>query len=173
MDELENPFRVRLRLHVTAPGGRQSMVVNVDVPVAFAGIPVGGIVAWAKSLAGCPDLPVNWELCDGHTCVNATSPFYGVVIPNLNGASAQPQRFLRGAAASGATGGEDSHSLSIAELAAHTHGLVYKACNPGTGSTNVVETPSGSAAATGSAGSGTAHENRPCFYEVVFVMRVY
>lgn len=173
MAELVNPFRVRLRLHATGPDGRETMVVNVECPVAFAGIPVGAIVAWAKSLGGCPVLPDNFEECDGHTCVSVLSPFNGVVLPDLNGALGGPQRFLRGAAsASGGTGGEDTHVLSVAELASHSHTIVE---NTGVGTTPGIK-PQNIAATTvltGSAGSGTAHENRPPFYEVVWVIRIF
>jgi hypothetical protein len=171
--ELVNPFRVRFRLHATGPDGRLGMVVNVEVPVLFAGIPVGAIVAFAKSLAGCPVLPDNFEECDGHTCVNALSPFVGVVIPNLNGAAAGAQRFLRGSvSASGAIGGEDAHVLSVAELASHSHTIVE---NTGVGTTPGIK-PQNIAAttvSTGSQGSSVAHENRPPFYEVVWVMRIF
>ena len=149
------------------------MVVNVDVPVGLAGVPVGSIVAFAKSLAGCPTLPDNFEECDGHTCVNVLSPFNGVVIPNLNGASAAAQRFLRGAAASGGVGGADSVALTIPELAAHTHALKYRTGLTVAGTFHLVDQGATNAEVTGSTGSGTAHENRPAFYEVVWVMRVY
>lgn len=170
---LANPYRVRLRFHATAPGGRQTMRVDVEVPVAFAGIPIGAIVAFAKSLPGCPELPVNFEECDGHVCVADDSPFLGVALPNLNGAGEDPQRFLRGAGASGAVGGEDEHVLSIDELAAHVHGIPYAHHSIAAGETDLEGLPGGLHQNSQGAGSDLPHENRPPFYEVVWVMRVY
>lgn len=149
------------------------MVFNVDAPVGLAGVPVGSIVAFAKTLTNCPALPDNFEECDGHTCVNVASTFNGVALPNLNGASAVAQRFLRGAAASGGVGGVDAVALSVAELAAHHHGLFYNSVGPAVGTPHFARVDSGSAANTGDTGSGTAHENRPPFYEVVWVIRVF
>ena len=165
-------WHVHLRFHATCPTGRQTMKAEIDTPIFVEGFPVGAVAAFLASLDGCPDLPSNFELCDGHVCENEASPFFGVSLPDLNGAIAGNQRFLRGAALSGATGGQDSVSLSLAEIAAHTHtvpaqGSIF------TGGGTVVARVGGSGTLTSSsAGSGTAHENRPAFYEVVWIIRV-
>lgn len=74
-------------------------------------VPVGSIIAWAKSLSGVPALPEGWVECNGQTLSDPESPLDGQVIPALNG-SIGTQRFLRGSITSGATGGLDSHSHS-------------------------------------------------------------
>src|SRR3954466_11268031 len=69
-----------------------------------AAIPVGFIGASTNHLANTPALPGTWARCDGQTLSLAGSPFDGLGLPDLNGASG-PQCFLRGAANSGGNGG--------------------------------------------------------------------
>lgn len=61
-------------------------------------VPVGGIIAWHKSLVGCPTLPEQFEECNGQVINDTDSPFDGQTLPDLNGDA----RFLRGGAVSGA-----------------------------------------------------------------------
>ena len=136
--------------------------------------PVGSVIAWLKSYTNTPALPTGWVECDGQTLSDAGSVYNGQVIPNLNASGGGAQRFLRGATASGGTGGEDTHALSVAELAAHSHTFnVYGVTNAGSYQAGAVlpntllASPS-----TSTVGSGTAHENRPPYYEVVWIMRV-
>jgi hypothetical protein len=164
-------YGVRLRLHATGPDGRQSMVYTMDVSLFVGAVPVGGVVAWCKSASGTPGLADNWEECDGHTCEKEESPFYGSALPNLNGAGGEAQRFLRGAGASGGVGGEDAHVLTVPELAAHSH--AEHVGDGGSGSLTALAAGSHAAYGSGGAGSGVAHENRPAFYEVVWIVRVY
>jgi hypothetical protein len=115
-------------------------------------------------------LEANYAECNGQSLSDAGSPYNGVTLPNLNGSGGGTQRFLRGKTRSGATGGEDTHALTIPELAAHTHSsLVSTGQSVLTGGAGVGESTSGN---TGSTGSGTAHENKPSYYEIVWVMRV-
>jgi microcystin-dependent protein len=134
--------------------------------------PVGSIVSWAKSAVGTPALPGQWEECNGQVCSTVGSPYFGLALPNLNGALGQPQRFTRGALASGGVGGADSVALTTPELPSHTHPLFYNTLSVAGGAVQIVRNDSGSAGVTGSTGSGFAHENRPAFYEVVFIIRV-
>jgi len=129
-------------------------------------VPVGGIIAWDKNLTGTPSLPAYFVECNGQTINDSDSPYDGVTIRDLNGGN----RFLRGNATSGATGGSETHTLSAAEMPSHTHTV---ARGGSSGSTNCYG-GSGSIADlnTGSAGSGSAHENRPPYTDVVWVMRI-
>jgi len=68
-------------------------------------VPVGGVIPWLSNLAGVPNLPVGWMLCDGSTVADALSSMNGTVIPDLNG----DNRFLRGADTAGGTGGSETH----------------------------------------------------------------
>jgi len=60
-------------------------------------VPVGGIIAWHKSLTGTPSLPGNFVECNGQTISDNDSPYDGATIPDLNGDA----RFLRGGSSSG------------------------------------------------------------------------
>jgi hypothetical protein len=143
----------------------------VTVAKCAAGViaPVGSVFSWLKTLTNTPALPANWVECNGQVLSDADSVYDGVTLPNLNGASAQPQRFLRGAATSGTTGGEDAHTLSAAEMPTHSH--LYSG-GTGGASGSADGTTGNLNKSTTDAGSGNAHENRPSFYEVVFIMRI-
>ena len=135
--------------------------------------PIGAVLPWFKTFANVPALPDGWVECDGTAISDADSPMNGQTLPDLNGDNA----FLNGNSTSWASGakdgGEDTHVLTTAELASHSHDILAK--STGSGGTNVqqtVATAGGSTESTETAGSGTAHENRPPFYNVVFIMRV-
>ena len=67
--------------------------------------PIGGIVAFHKSMSGVPTIPSSWVECDGSTISDVSSPMNGQVVPDLNGGN----RFLEGSTTSGATGGALTH----------------------------------------------------------------
>lgn len=105
------------------------------------------------------DIPDGWYLCDGN---NST--------PDLRG------KFVVGAGGDyspGDTGGEDSHTLTVAELAAHAHTISNMAHGGETsvGSPNAWMHGMGGTHTTLSAGGGAAHENRPPFYALCFIMK--
>ena len=68
-------------------------------------VPIGGIVSWAKTLSGVPNLAEGWVECDGAVLVDALSTLNGQTIPDLNG----DNRFMRGNSTSGGTGGSETH----------------------------------------------------------------
>lgn len=138
------------------------------------GFPTGGIVMWSGSVA---TIPSGWFLCDG---TNGT--------PDLR------NRFVVGAGGAygvGDTGGVAEVTLTEAQMPAHSH----------TGSTNSAGNhthsvargaPGGEGAANGTTGSsfdtgvggahshsltinntggGQAHENRPPYYALCFIMK--
>ncbi len=115
-----------------------------------AGIPAGGIIMWSGSIAS---IPSGWALCNGS---NGT--------PNLQ------DRFIVGAGGSysiGESGGEAAHTLTEAEMPAHTHPV------QGTGSGgNLNGANTSGPATTGSTGGGLAHENRPPYYSLAYIMRL-
>ena len=134
-------------------------------------VPTGVILMWHGDLA---DIPTGWVLCDGS---NGTPNLIAKFIRGISTSSTDP----------GTTGGEDAHSLTEAELASHTHiwsggtsgvqpGFTGQAPNPIAhfhmtasqyGRSNTVVTTGTNA----NTGSGTAHENRPAFYEVAYIMK--
>lgn len=114
-------------------------------------VPKFGIILWAGALA---DIPLGWALCDGN---NGT--------PNLR------DRFVIGAGnlAFGATGGEATHVLSEAEMPAHMH-LQYTG-NSGGGGYPTGNNDGQYSRNTSSTGSGSAHENRPPYYALAYIMK--
>lgn len=115
--------------------------------------PVGAVVAWLKDMPGVStNLPVGWVECNGQTLSDAESPLDGQLIPNLNGASGGVQRFLSGGTSSGGTGGTNTISLS------------HQVTTVNQRDWDVV----------GPDESYAAHnfDNRPPFYEVVWIIRV-
>ena len=109
-------------------------------------VPVGGIIAWVKTLAGVPNLAEGWVECDGSVLVDSQSSLNGQTIPDLNG----DNRFLRGNSTSGTTGGTTTHTHS-------TTTVLMK-----DGILNNV-TPLATIA---------AGDNIPPYYNIVWVMRI-
>ncbi len=129
--------------------------------------PIGGIVAWAKTLSGVPNLAEGWVECDGATLVDALSPLNGQTIPDLNGGE-----FLEGRATSGATGGSATMAHTHVTDLSNATGFVLD--DSGGGTANVHNLCTSNDNATGNITSGAASntENRPPFYTVVWIMRV-
>ena len=136
-------------------------------------VPIGGIVSWAKTLTGVPNLAEGWVECDGSVLVDALSPLNGQTIPDLNGGI-----FLRGDTTSGGTGGATS--------AAHTHDesfgpngtdLAFKASGAhGTGSSIITDRYIASSARADEIPAfktkSTSVSIIPLYYNVVWIMRV-
>lgn len=116
-------------------------------PASPVVVPVGTIMAWAKSMTNTPSLPRGWVECNGQAIEDPQSPYVGQSVPDLNGATEEGGRFLRGAAASGATGGSTTH----------TH-PGYRSQKYGTQRSPVA--------------APIPAEHLPPFYSVVWIMRV-
>ena len=83
---------------------RQQLTSVAYALKAADAIPAGGIIMWSGAIDA---VPAGWALCDGN---NGT--------PDLR------DRFVLGAGnsfAQGATGGEQTHVLTVAEMPSHTH----------------------------------------------------
>ena len=123
--------------------------------------PIGAVIAWLKSFTNTPNLPDGWVECDGSVLSDGDSVYDGQTLPDLNG----DNRFLRGNSTSGGTGGQDVNS--------HTHSATTSA--PSATLTYLSE--SGSTYATGShthtvnTSVPSDTENRPPFYNVVWIFR--
>ena len=129
--------------------------------IAGISVPIGGVCAWMKSFPNTPVLPGEFVECNGQALDDVASPYHGVAIPNLNGISGGGQRFLRGATASGGTGGaeEHSHTMQAIDL---DHGNIASVSNS-SGDVSVV-VPGSYSTEPGA--------SLPSYYEVVWVMRV-
>lgn len=149
------------------------------------GVPSGSMVPY-----GGTTTPSGWLLCDGSAVSRTTyaslflaiSTTFGVGdgsstfnLPDCRGRVIAGKDNMGGSTASritsagcgitgttlGAVGGTQNHTLTTAELAAHTHTYNKPATtvNEGAGSGNPVGGPVTTGQATGSAGSGSAHLN--------------
>ena len=159
-----------------------------DASITLAKIVAGqGLVPSGSMLVyGGASAPTGWLLCHGQSISRSTyaalftalSTTYGSVdgntfnIPDLRGRVIAGQDDMGGSSANrlttpingdtlGAAGGVESHALSIAELAAHTHTITpmkQDAPRAGGGSGNVYDAASGTITSS-STGSGSAHTN--------------
>jgi len=117
-------------------------------------LPVGSVIAWLKSYTSTPStLPGGWMECDGSTISDADSPINGVTVPDLNGNN----YFLRGNSTSGGTGGSETADYD------HNHN--------NTTSANWDSDTDGAITSTDATTTLDGQENRPPFYNVVWIMR--
>ena len=147
-------------------GGNLSLGGELKGPGSF---PRGAIVLWHGSAASIPD---GWKLCDGQ---NGT--------PDLR------DRFVVGAGGEylkDSTGGEKTHTLLSREMPDHFHEYVgddrlenlEAGCSTALRNTatryDAESSMSGYSQvyATSSTGGGAAHENRPPYYALCYIMRV-
>jgi microcystin-dependent protein len=162
-------------LTVTSGGGSLgSATVTGDVTVppgkpndAKGVIPVGGILLWTQSA-----VPDGWAVCDG-------SVTNGLQTPDLSGL------FVMGADAdhpAGSTGGAARVTLTETQMPRHDHKYTGPSGkNQGTkgwihGDGGDIWRKTGdhpdATVDTGTAGKNQAHENRPPFYALYYIMRV-
>ena len=131
------------------------MVFNFYLTDASS-LPSGIIVMWSGASTS---IPTGWLLCNGS---NNT--------PDLR------NRFIVGAGSSysvGATGGEATHTLTIDEMPSHSHELDATTTTSGSTLNGVYINVrnKGLTFTTDSTGSGSAHENRPPYYALCFIMK--
>lgn len=140
--------------NVTAGGN-----VTAGLLIGPGTIPIGGIIMWSGTKDTIPD---GWALCDGSTANTH-------VTPNLQ------NRFIVGAGQQygvGAIGGNDSVTLTIAQIPAHTHTYTVRANAEKGGGTLDNHWNSTTSASTSATGGGQSHENRPPYYALCYIMRV-
>jgi microcystin-dependent protein len=121
-------------------------------------VPSGVITMWSGSVT---NVPAGWTLCDGS-----------------NGAPDLQDRFIVGAGSqysTGATGGSDSVSLSVSQLPSHSHDYSRyagaKQYNTAGNTNHGDNTENYGTQTTSATGGGEAHENRPPFYALAFIMK--
>lgn len=143
--------------------------LNPDGTLKGTALPIGSIIPWHKDFANTPALPDNFLECNGQVISDAESPYDGQTLPDLNGEN----RFLRGNSSSGGKGGESEVTLEIAEMPAHNHAMNTNLMDtyPGVGPYTVARDDN-QPTTTGSKGGGNAHENKPPFFNTVWVMRI-
>jgi microcystin-dependent protein len=164
-----------------------SGIVRATEFIGNGTVPIGGIIMWSGSIIEAIELEPNWAICDGRT-VN------GKLTPNLT------DRFVVAAGGSyavGGTGGANTVTLTINQMPSHDHGGTTNttgAHNHGyrfprlfvndsqDGSNDFEARPQDLNNATtstegdhfhtiSSQGGNQAHENRPPYYALAFIMR--
>lgn len=144
---------------------------NLEVSGAISGfgtVPVGGIIMWSGSENEIPD---GWALCNGQTVEGQTTP-------DLRA------RFVVGAGgayAVGDTGGAETVTLTVDQIPSHAHTTTAKTVGYSgsfNSSAEAVTFDSSSknngwrSLSGGKTGGSQAHENRPPYYALSFIMRV-
>jgi len=154
-----------------------------DIP-ASAGIPAGTVQMYAGS-----SIPTGWLACDGAAVSRTTFAGLFTAISTTWGAGDGSTTFnvpdLRGRApigvgtgsgltarTLGATGGEETHQLTVAELPAHHHRYGFVASNtPTTGAANRDNLSAGTAQNTEDTGSGTSHNTMQPWAALNFIIK--
>jgi len=156
--------------------------------VAYGAAPAGGIIMWSGSPSA---IPAGWALCDGTAGTPDLRGRFIVGYESRTGGSIPAHSDADYNAIGNTTYGEKAHALTTAELASHahpitdvqhSHTLTSKLGGSGTtlgdaGAPHAIGAGSTDPAYTGltttdAAGSGTAHENRPPYYVLAFIMKL-
>ena len=159
-NEIKKELRAALVELGTLPkAGYADVDARLDaIEASITPIPSGLIALWTGTLA---NIPAGWNLCDGVDGRPNLLDKFVVGVPND---STDP----------GGTGGEATHILSIAEMPAHTHTETYGRAWDAGAAPNIpaYRDTIGPTQFTGdSTGGGGAHENRPPFYVVAYIIK--
>lgn len=140
-------------------------------PVAYVdkAMPKGSIIMWSGT-----SIPTGWNLCDGST---AYWNGMATVCPDLRG------RFIVGQDSRDTdydeihkTGGEKKHTLSVDEIPPHSHYYSKAIASNGEvkhyGSHTITDLTYESQE-TGSTGGNQPHENRPPYYVLAFIIKLF
>lgn len=108
---------------------RDGVWIELILADDFAGVnPVGAIIAWPSSIN--PN-PVYWKECDGQALTKAAYPTLYSLLGSTYGTETSTNfylpdfrnKFLRGNAIAGGTGGSDSVTLTSTNLPTHNHSM--------------------------------------------------
>jgi microcystin-dependent protein len=159
----------------------------------YGSIPIGGIIIWSGNPS---DLPPGWELCDGGEYTN----FKGIKasIPDLSGKFIVGYSSDVDYNSIGNTGGETTHILTSSEMPNHNHSItdpghshiIKGDVNAQAGAKlyvtfNTIDDPTYESPkylsdnilyaktniTINNYGGGQAHENRPPYYVIAYIIR--
>ena len=130
-------------------------------------VPTGLIAIWKGSIAS---IPSGWSLCNGS---NGTPDLRDKFVIGANqDDSGTPKTNVTGSLTS--SGGEATHTLTKAEMPAHTHTYDHWDSGTraeGTGGDTTLPGSYLTSEDTGSTGSGDAHNNLPPYYSLAYIMK--
>jgi microcystin-dependent protein len=166
--DIKGDLIVSDNLNVSGLGKISSVTVGNSVRSSRGVIPLGGIITWSGSVN---KIPHGWALCDGKV-YNARQT------PDLR------NRFIVGAGGDysvGDAGGEAQHTLTVSEIPSHAHGISAKTVGFALRYNDTAEAIApndsdknngGKALSQNGSGGSQAHENRPPYYALCYIMRV-
>jgi hypothetical protein len=170
---VKNPERARYLLGVPAISEVLSAAESVALAektqteiLAFVQtlgcVPVGAVVPWLKTFPGTPQtLPEQFVECNGQIVEDNASPFFTLTLPNLNGEN----RFLRGNATSGGTGGADTHAHAVSTATQGPGATTTAASGVG------LSVPTAAHTHNTNFSTQTA-DGKPPYYNVVWIIRI-
>lgn len=144
-------------------------------------VPIGTIVMWATSTP-----PEGWLLCNGKEVSRAAYVELFKVLGTSVGAAGSSSfkipdltgRFPLGTSGFHglhSTGGAETHTLTVAEMPAHDHGIGGNIVQRGSGSDAFRELagayPGSNNPSSQSIGGGQPHNNMPPYYGINFIIR--
>ena len=177
---------------VAGPAGPQGQkgeasTVKGDKGDTGGGAPVGQIIAWSGAYNS---LPSGYLICDGSAISRTTYAALFAVVGTTHGSGDGSttfnlpdlqSKFITGASSDpnssgysvGAEGGENFVTLTVNQMPDHSHSYSQPSFTTysftGGGGSQRCQSTSG--ASTGGAGGGQAHENRPPYYALAYIIQ--
>ncbi|MBL7932697.1 MAG: tail fiber protein [Bacteroidia bacterium] len=189
---------------ITSSGTISTGTLNVGGFSSNALVPTGAIIMWSGTL-----IPVGWAICDGGTYNGLTTPdlrgrfivgmnntpgsqyiptgqYIAVSSGSVTPVNAPADGTTINYGAIGNTGGENGHTLSLAEMPNHTHNVSASLANSnvfgfnlwgnvwignGTSYSGDPQTVSVSVSETAKGGD-QIHENRPPYYVLAYIIKL-
>lgn len=159
------------------------MPLGFGFPIGEGEVPIGVVLPY---LGADNDIPEKWLLCNGQTVdagrhpelfirlKNAYAAGTAITVPDMRGRIPVGKDNMGGTSANivtgawadqfGGTSGAETHTLSTTEMPAHTHPVGDGAAGATSIAQGNAQTTNSAAYITGSAGSGSAHNNiQPSF----------